>query len=95
MSEEENNKEVLEEKLRKVKDMIYENLKRWGHFDIMLNDGSFVVGLDFTVDYCCEEPQLLIRTSLYEIYAIIPVKSIMFIGPGIPVDSKNGSSDKE
>jgi len=84
----------LEEKLDKVKETIYENLRKYGHFDITLNDGTFIVGHNVTVNWCCDEPRLMIETALYEVYAIVPVKSIRYIGVSVPVNLINKESDK-
>jgi len=80
----ENSIKELEEKLDKVKEIIYENLRKYGHFDMMLNDGTFIEGRNITVSWCCDEPRLMIENALYEVYAVVPVKSILYISD-VPV----------
>ena len=92
MSEEkENNIKELEKKLGEIRKVVYWNIKKYGQFDLTLNDGTFIFGHNAEFDWFYGEPRIWVEDALYGVYAIVPIKSIKWIGldPEVPEGDKN------
>jgi len=71
-------------KKEKVEKLIYalsQNNEENGYFEIILKDGSLIIGSIYTIEHFENEPYLVLRNGKYDFYASIKVKSIKLIGP--------------
>ena len=71
-------------KKEKVEKLIYalsQNNEENGYFEIILKDGSLIIGSIYTIEHFENELYLVLRNGKYDFYASIKVKSIKLIGP--------------
>ena len=89
--EKENNVKELAEKLGEIRKVVYWNIKKYGFFDLTLNDGTFIFGHNAEFDWFYGEPRILVEDALYGVYAIVHIKNIKFIGldSEVPEGNKN------